>query len=45
MPSPPRVIAVQFDGLRADALSEENTPNLPAAAGRFYLDFVRLEKA
>ena len=33
MPSP-RVIAVQFDGLRADALSEENTPNLLAAAGR-----------
>ena len=33
MPSP-RVIAVQFDGLRADALSEESTPNLLAAAKR-----------
>ena len=30
----PRVIAVQFDGLRADALSEESTPNLLAAAER-----------
>lgn len=28
----PRVIAIQFDGLRADALSEERTPNLLAAA-------------
>lgn len=33
MPSP-RVIAIQFDGLRADALSEERTPNLLAAAER-----------
>ena len=33
MPSP-RVIAIQFDGLRADALSEERTPNLLAAAKR-----------
>lgn len=33
MPSP-RVIAIQFDGLRADALSEESTPNLLAAAER-----------
>lgn len=33
MPSP-RVIAIQFDGLRADALSEESTPNLLAAAKR-----------
>ena len=41
---PPRVIAVQFGGLRADALNEENTPNLPAA-GRFHLDFVRLGEA
>ena len=30
----PRVIAIQFDGLRADALSEERTPNLLAAAER-----------
>ena len=33
MPSP-RVIAIQFDGLRADALSKESTPNLLAAAER-----------
>ena len=33
MPSP-RVIAIQFDGLRADALSEASTPNLLAAAER-----------
>ena len=33
MPAP-RVIAIQFDGLRADALSEERTPNLLAAAKR-----------
>ena len=33
MPTP-RVIAIQFDGLRADALSEERTPNLLAAAER-----------
>ncbi len=33
MPAP-RVVAIQFDGLRADALSEENTPHLAAAAGR-----------
>ena len=33
MPTP-RVIAIQFDGLRADALSEERTPNLLAAAKR-----------
>ena len=31
MPTP-RVIAIQFDGLRADALSEERTPNLLAVA-------------
>ena len=30
----PRVIAIQFDGLRADALSEQITPNLLAAAER-----------
>ncbi len=30
----PRVIAIQFDGLRADALTEESTPNLLAAAER-----------
>jgi len=30
----PRVIAIQFDGLRADTLSEERTPNLLAAAER-----------
>ena len=30
----PRVIAIQFDGLRADALSEERTPNLLAEAER-----------
>ena len=30
----PRVIAIQFDGLRADALSEKTTPNLLAAAER-----------
>ncbi|MCY3825585.1 MAG: alkaline phosphatase family protein [Nitrospinae bacterium] len=30
----PRVIAIQFDGLRADALSEQSTPNLLAAAER-----------
>ena len=30
----PSVIAIQFDGLRADALSEESTPNLLAAAER-----------
>ncbi len=30
----PHVIAIQFDGLRADALSEQRTPNLLAAAGR-----------
>ena len=30
----PHVIAIQFDGLRADALNEERTPNLLAAAER-----------
>ncbi len=30
----PRVIAIQFDGLRADALSEQSAPNLMAVAER-----------
>lgn len=33
MPAP-RVIAIQFDGLRADALSEQATPNLLAVANQ-----------